>query len=1278
MRNARWLRVLAALFLLGVPWLGRGFVLMGPPDPREANPPSGHNFNYTAEFGGPKDIRRFFRWNIPQLVYSFDASFVTYFGLEGLAAVQESFDVINDFFHNEDYSGMSGLDLARHGFAGNHATYWENTTARNRQIIDIRSLALGMLVNQLGLGNPHRHAFSITGVRTNQTSSRLIFSVLQRNYDPVTHEETNIVNGVKYSYRLVHDAATNSVGTLPAFTIADMEEFTTDTSAAAWSSVAAIPDAFYGSTALYWTDTPTRFNFGVYYDGANAMGGQYQPRHALTYDDAGGLKYLYASNNFSFEDLDLSVTLVEPAQFLAPSDARHFPNANGGILPAFPRGATLSGSRPFNFPLTSRLRGMPILGYPGTTATNVVLVARAMRPGVDRIQFHYRPFDSLLGTFFIETNYIWTDTFVSTNANNVGGLRQTASGASAHFLPSTHQLFTQKIGRTVNIPDILIMADDVGWTNGVPIAFDRTTTNGWSNNAFLQPGFVPVSSLTNRVGPGIIGLPGTQPITWRFNRLIQDYEVVWSGENSVVGNLDKLQTFWGWIRGPGPNDIVTFPTDGQAWQPLNEITPVTEPPVITMVSDDGGSNPIEAKTLVRTRETLTLIGNNLGSVKGIEILSGDVVLQTLVEVSDYIVSGNQIDIPPGVLSNAAEGAALEVRAWNTVGPGNKGPQKFKIETGPPVITGTNADNIVMDRAQALTLRGYGFLSRTAGETRIAYLRVDDSEGSAVDDNGTSDNGISTGQPRAATIEVISDSLAELRPDSITAFADGSGRRLRVARKVGPSVQDSAKHLSLATSPLFTAITSRPVINTLSQLQEDNTWEDILATGTFKRDRVVEINGTALNTVRVIEVVHEDGSSFTNPVFIQLPAPGVSIDDNGTRIQLSAGVIPYADADTNGTARRAFKIYNAVGNTDLNATLAFAVNTQPRIDGLGVFTAPGYFNRDKEHGDTLYLSGSGFKSVGRIVFTDANDTAQSRISIGLPSPGVTVSDAAIALDSRLLQVGAAADTDGNSSRRIIRLESARDSAHSPMASRFYVGAPPSMGTLGALSLADNWRRDAEALEITGAERLGHLSRVDIVDAAGNPIAGLPALVPGAGVLLHNATAVTVSANATGWASAGHLLDSVSAASRRLKLTTPFGQATLPITSAFSLSASPAFAGSPFAGGGFNADQPGVVDVNGTYDKSDGDLYLHGEGFRGVATIYFGEGEGAGFTEVSGGTVQINPSAPPTGISFSADGTQIIISSANVPAAWIASSGNHTVRLRSVGDVNATTKAIRTQP
>ena len=121
-----------------------GFVMTGPMVAGQLAG-GGVNFNITDDLGGPKELKQFFRWNMPYLTYSFDLSFVQYFGIEGMAAVDEAFRVVNDFFIPEDgsYSGVSSMDFARDGFLSNYNTAWVNTTAQNEQIIDLKSIVLG-------------------------------------------------------------------------------------------------------------------------------------------------------------------------------------------------------------------------------------------------------------------------------------------------------------------------------------------------------------------------------------------------------------------------------------------------------------------------------------------------------------------------------------------------------------------------------------------------------------------------------------------------------------------------------------------------------------------------------------------------------------------------------------------------------------------------------------------------------------------------------------------------------------------------------------------------------------------------------------------------------------------------------------------------------------------------------------------------------------------------------------------------------------------------------
>ena len=528
--------------------------------------------------------------------------------------------------------------------------------------------------------------------------------------------------------------------------------------------------------------------------------------------------------------------------------------------------------------------------------------------------------------------------------------------------------------------------------------------------------------------------------------------------------------------------------------------------------------------------------------------------------------------------------------------------------------------------------------------------------------------------------MVDDTYAVLTMDAVNFRADGSLRQLRVARKNNVVPKDVDGILSPPTNPPFAAITAKPVINVVAQLEKDQSaWTSVTSNGAFRRDLALEINGTALNTATTIEVIREDGTSFANPVFISLPNSAVTVEDNGSRLRMSANAIPYSDADTNGSIGRAFRIYNAVDNSDLNNSLSFAVNTQLEVTGMSGFAAPGAFNRAKVTGDDVEIYGKGFLAAAEVRIVDLNGSdmaAATPTRISLPHPYVSVSDGRISIDTSEVQFayGTVADTDLNTTSRIFVVLSARDNATTAQASRFAVGVPPSVSMVGSFGLANNYKRDTDVMEINGSG-LGMISNVEIVDIAGNPIPGVIGISNATGVQAHNSSTVRVNANATGWLGVTAKLDTVTALSRRIRVTTPFGVATSlgNVNGAFTVSSTPIFgatAQNTYGGAGYN----GGAGTNGTYTQSNGDLVVTGLNFRGVSQLEYILTSGA---VAVGGTVAINPNAPPAGYVFSSDGTQLTITNTAIPAAWIGQT-DATIAFSTPASANATTQGIITAP
>ena len=1222
----------------------QAFVLIGLPSANQSVV-----FNFTDDMGAPRDIKQFFRWNIPNLTYSFDSSFVNFFGLDGINAVNEAFGVVNDFFAPTDgaYSGVTALDLVSHGFRSNYNTTAVNVTAQNAQVMDVKSLVLGMLLNNMGIGNPHRHAYSINSVSTNLAGTQWNFNVLLRNWDPMTYTSSSNINNVGYSYRLIHDSPP-SVGVTIAPSVMDMEEFTSDTSGNAFSAVASIADAFYGNTALFWTDTPTLYSFGVYYHKDNAIGGQNEPRHTLTYDDAGGLKYLYRTNNFVFESLDPSVVLVVPAQFLPMTAIPVFPGPTGRLFPD-----TLGGNQ--GLIPRRNLPGLP----PGIPTVSVlpaptppVLVDVALRGGRDTMSFTYQPFDSLLGVTFTATNQTWTDTFVSTNGQNV-----VRSGNAFAIVQPSLKFFDQTVGRAVFQPDIIFVADDLGVSpDGVPIAWDRTPNTAWIDNSTNNIGAVLLTVIPT--GPGIISTAGA-PIQYTFNKIAEGFEVIWSGEASVVGNTTPY-SLWGHIFGPGPTDITIFPSNGAMSIIENVVAPATLPPTISMVSDDGGLNPIAPNSLERTSETLTLLGQNFASVTAIQIIEAantNSILHSFSPVG-MVLSDQKISIPPRVLNETTDNNGIAsgrlVRIRNSIGAA-VGPQAFGITTGVPVITGTSADNESFDRNGTVPLRVFGRGFKAFGGAKLTHIRVEDNSANPLLLQPTS------GNSTAITFNVLSDTEAEIPAGSITILADGANRRIKVAR--GATADD----LSAISPRTIANITTTPAPTSVRTLESNGT----ILSNTFQRDKTVEILGAALNTTYKIELLKDTGDAFSQPVVLDLPAAGVVIENNGSKITISGGAFTDSGADGSG---RIVRIFNAIGSAQSHTATAFAVNTQPTVTAVSGFAAthPGAFDRSLATGDDLVITGTGLLGATAIHIVDESGSSLST-SITLPITGVTVTDTSITIDTQTAQFGSGADSTNSSIYRRIRVVSARDNATAPISQKFQVAIPPTFTSLtGSTGLASaNFERNGTL--VFNGTGLANFTRIEIVDSIGNTVAGVNA-VGQTGLGEGNFTATSITVGTTDFTQ-GNLLDSVTALNRRVKVTNPVGSVVSDNNSsgAFTVSAEPTFGTvqQTFAGGGYDGSTG-----NGTYDLSVGNLYINASNLRGVKTITFNNGT----ADVS--SVSVSAAAPPAGYTFSADGTQIIITSAVIPGGWAATTGaatgNRTIRLTTAADRNATTGSITTQP
>ena len=249
---SKWLVGLS--LILGVTSV-HSFSLLGPYDSWQT-PEIGYNRG--GDIGGPMNLGEEYRWNVPTITYAFDATFVEYFGTNGMAAVDQAMKILNDL------PPASRLDPNE--FLLN--TVSSNPQAAGLSLFDLKSTALTFLVEELGLAEPERWTYALRRRDVIGTPAITNYLVIQRNFDPVTYRPTNVVNGVSFNYIVFDPAYINPDG-------ADAVEIPFTTTAVAGFAGFGSGDFLFG----------------------------------LTRDDVGGLKYLYKPTTLNVETLPANTFL---------------------------------------------------------------------------------------------------------------------------------------------------------------------------------------------------------------------------------------------------------------------------------------------------------------------------------------------------------------------------------------------------------------------------------------------------------------------------------------------------------------------------------------------------------------------------------------------------------------------------------------------------------------------------------------------------------------------------------------------------------------------------------------------------------------------------------------------------------------------------------------------------------------------------------------------------------------------------------------------------------
>ncbi|MCX6923008.1 MAG: hypothetical protein NT154_07345, partial [Verrucomicrobia bacterium] len=232
-------------------------------------------YKQPGDIGGPMDINEEYRWNVPVVTYAFDQSFLDYFGSNGVAAVEQAIGVINQL------PPASSIYLTNYPLDSRRI----NMLANAQNQYDLKTAALGLLLEQMGLAQPIRCVFALRRFdwnyflpspnqwlldEMNWPPGTIPEYVLERGFDPETLTTSHFVNGILFgAYIRVYGVPYLSVD---------------------YADAVKIPIDVPGNSSRYIPVAENGLSPGAFCEG-------------LTQDDVGGLRYLLASNNVNFEFL---------------------------------------------------------------------------------------------------------------------------------------------------------------------------------------------------------------------------------------------------------------------------------------------------------------------------------------------------------------------------------------------------------------------------------------------------------------------------------------------------------------------------------------------------------------------------------------------------------------------------------------------------------------------------------------------------------------------------------------------------------------------------------------------------------------------------------------------------------------------------------------------------------------------------------------------------------------------------------------------------------------
>lgn len=463
----------------------KGFALLGPAPPWQTE-----TVGFDS-FVGPMNINEEYRWNVPQVHYGFTPGFLSYFGEDGVKSVENAIAILNalpsaDVLNIDDYPTESGR---------------MNLRAAALNITDLKSTALSMLVQYMGLADPSRYAFVIRNRFEFPPGSQIInYYVIKRNFDPDTLQHSSYINGSLWTYIIEEPFTGDNTAWAVNFPVDPLEQLFPRT-----LPVASDSQRLYGiPTGFFWTQ--------------------------LTRDDVAGLKYLYRTANYNLENsldtvsggLPGSGAVADPTTGTGQTG---FPGGGGTYdFPAGGVGGVGGDTYDFPFNITTNAvvgGGQAPVDDPDAVGGGGVFI----RGGIGKVEFVRVNYDTLLGGF--EPFTVRYSETVLTNGN----------------------FRSQSLTRLIDEPDIIFDASDLQGAPDNPVRFIlEEEVVDWLNSAALR------EDTEDNFGPGVI----VPPVTFTFNTV---GPTAWHNQFFLTEDSALLHyPRWGSFDG-STNDPIIFPID---------------------------------------------------------------------------------------------------------------------------------------------------------------------------------------------------------------------------------------------------------------------------------------------------------------------------------------------------------------------------------------------------------------------------------------------------------------------------------------------------------------------------------------------------------------------------------------------------------------------------------------------------------------------------------------------------------------------------------------------